>query len=72
VRQLTAALGILWAVLNAVVAVLFLVSSFTAETARKEGIAAQGALLIGGALILLFGWLLAQQSWRLMRQRTSA
>jgi hypothetical protein len=72
VRQLTAALGILWAVLNAVVAVLFLVSSFTAETARKEGIAAQLALLVGGALILLFGWLLAQQSWRLMRQRTQA
>jgi hypothetical protein len=72
VKQLTAVLGILWAVLNAVVAVLFLVSSFTAETARKEGIAAQGALLIGGALILLFGWLLAQQSWRLLRQRTSA
>ena len=71
-KQLAAALGILWAVLNAVVAVLFLVSSVTAETARKEGILAQGALLIGGALILLFGWLLAQQSWRLLRQRTSA
>jgi hypothetical protein len=72
VRQLTAVLGILWAVLNAVVAGFFLVSSFTAETAKKEGILAQGALLIGGALILLFGWLLAQQSWRLLRHRTSA
>ena len=71
-RQLTAVLGILWAVLNAVVAGFFLVSSFTAETAKKEGILAQGALLIGGALILLFGWLLAQQSWRLLRHRTSA
>ena len=52
------------------VAGFFLVSSFTAETAKKEGILAQGALLIGGALILLFGWLLAQQSWRLFRHRT--
>jgi hypothetical protein len=71
VRQLAAILGIVWAALNAVVAALFLVSSFTAETARKEGIAAQGALLIGGLLILIFGWLLAQQSWRLFRHRTS-
>jgi len=71
VRQLTAVLGILWAALNVIVAGLFLFSSFTAETAKKEGIAAQGALLIGGALILLFGWLLAQQSWRLLRHRTS-
>ena len=70
-RQLAAVLGILWAVLNAVVAAFFLVSSFTAETAKKEGIFAQGALLIGGALILLFGWLLVQQSWRLLQHRTS-
>ena len=39
-RQVAAALGILWAALNVVLALLFLVSSFTAKTAAKEGILA--------------------------------
>jgi hypothetical protein len=70
VRRVSALLGILWAALNVIVAGFFLVSSFTAETARKEGILAQLSLLIGGALILAMGWLLAQQSWRLFQHRT--
>ena len=71
-RQVAAVLGILWAALNVVLALLFLVSSFTAKTAAKEGILAQLALLIGGGLILVFGALLARESWKLMSQRTVA
>jgi len=71
-RQVAAVLGILWAALNVVLALLFLVSSFTAKTAAKEGILAQLALLIGGGLILVFGALLARESWKLMSQRTAA
>ena len=69
-RTVAAILGIAWAVLNLVLAGLFVASSFTKTTPMKEGILAQLALLIGGLLILGMGWLLAQQSWRLLRQRT--
>ena len=68
-RQVAAILGILWAALNLVLALLFLLNSFTAKTAMKEGILAQLALLIGGALILVFGALLARESWRMLTQR---
>ena len=71
-RPVAAILGILWAALNLVLAVLFLVNSFTAKTAAKEGILAQLALLVGGALILAFGALLAKESWRMLTQRTAA
>ena len=70
-RPVVALLGIVWAVLNLVLAALFVASSFTKTTPMKEGILAQLALLIGGLLILGMGWLLAQQSWRLLRHRTS-
>ena len=69
-RPVAAVLGLAWAVLNLVLAALFVASSFTKTTPMKEGILAQLALLIGGLLILGMGWLLAQQSWRLLRQRT--
>ena len=71
-RPVAAVLGIVWAALNLVLAAVFLFSSFTKTTPMKEGILAQLALLIGGLLILAMGWLLAQQSWRLMRHRTEA
>lgn len=71
-RPVAAVLGIVWAALNLVLAAVFLFSSFTKITPMKEGILAQLALLIGGLLILAMGWLLAQQSWRLMRHRTEA
>ena len=69
-RQIAALLGIAWATLNAVVGAFFVTGAFTATTAQKEGIAAQLALFVGGMLIITFGWLLTQQSWRLFRQRT--
>jgi len=40
-RQIVAVIGILWAAVNLIVAGFFLVSSFTATTAAKEGILAQ-------------------------------
>ena len=61
-RQVAAVIGILWAAVNVIVAGFFLVSSFTATTAAKEGILAQLALLIGGVLIVVFSGLLARTS----------
>ena len=69
-KQLVAVLGILWAALNLIVAAFFLGSSFTATTAAKEGILAQLALLIGGALIAIFSALLARSSWGLFAGKT--
>ena len=71
-RQLAAVIGILWAALNLVVAGFFLTSSFTATTAAKEGIAAQLALLIGGALIAIFSLLLARTSLNLFSSKVEA
>jgi ABC-type polysaccharide/polyol phosphate export permease len=68
-RQLVAVIGILWAALNLVVAALLLTGSFTATTAAKEGIAAQLALLVGGALIAIFSALLVRSSWSLLSGR---
>ena len=64
-RQLVAVIGLVWAALNLVVAALFLTGSFTAATPAKEGLAAQLALLVGGALIAIFSVLLARSSWSL-------
>ena len=69
-RQLVALLGLLWALLNLVLAAYFLAGSFTATTVAKEGIVAQLALLMGGALIGIFAALLARGSWQLFRHRT--
>jgi len=69
-RRLVAVLGIAWATANAVVGAFFVTGAFTATTAQKEGIAAQLALFVGGMLIITFGWLLTQQSWRLLMHRT--
>jgi hypothetical protein len=68
-RPLVAVLGIVWAVLNLALGVVFLASSFTAQTPQHEGILAQLALLAGGALVGAFAVLLALQSWKLMSQR---
>lgn len=68
-RQLAAALALVWGVLNAIIGAFFVTGAFTATTARKEGLAAEAALLIGGVLIGVFSWLLAQQSWRLFQQK---
>jgi hypothetical protein len=54
------------------VAAFFLMGSFTATTAAKEGIAAQLALLIGGALIAIFSALLARSSWGLFSARAES
>lgn len=70
-KQVAALLGIAWATLNAIVGAFFVTGAFTATTAQKEGIPAQLALFVGGMLIIAFGWLLTQQSWRLLRQGAS-
>jgi hypothetical protein len=72
VKQVVALIGILWAALNVVLAGLFLASSFTAGTLRKEGIIAQLSLLVGGGLILVFAVILAWQAWKLLQHRTVA
>ena len=68
-RRLVALLGLLWALANGILGAFFVTGAFTATTAQKEGIAAQGALFLGGLLIGVFSWLLAQQSVRLFGQR---
>ena len=71
-RQVVALIAIAWSLLNIVVAGLFMASSFTAGTPRKEGFVAELALLFGGSLILLFAVILARQAWKLFRHRASA
>jgi ABC-type polysaccharide/polyol phosphate export permease len=69
-RQVVAALGLVWALLNLIVAAFFMKGSFTATTAAKEGIAAQLALLIGGLLIGVFALMLARGALTLFVRRT--
>ena len=71
-RQLAAVLGILWAIQNAILGAFLVTGAFTATTAQKEGILAQLAIFVGGVLIGVFSWLLAQQSWRLFGQRAES
>ncbi|MGH2377389.1 MAG: hypothetical protein ACRDGT_02830 [Candidatus Limnocylindria bacterium] len=60
-RPLLAAGGLLWALGSLAVAFYFVTSAFTAQTAAKEGILAQLALLLGGLAIAGFALLLARQ-----------
>jgi len=66
-KRLVAILALLWAALNVVIAYLFVTNAFVAKTAIKEGLPAQAALLLGGALIAVFAVALARQSLRILR-----
>ncbi len=50
-RRAVAAMQLVWALINVVVAYFFVTNAFVAKTAIKEGLPAQAALLLGGALI---------------------
>jgi len=69
---LRAALALVWAALNAVVALLFLANAFTAKTAAKEGIIAQLSLLVGGLLIGAFAVFVARRCILSFTQRVAA
>jgi len=49
------------------IAYLFITNAFVAKTAIKEGLPAQAALLLGGALIAVFAVALAWQSLQILR-----
>lgn len=68
-RVFFGAFGLVWALASLLVAFLFITNSFVAKTAAKEGLPAQLALLVGGALIGTFAALLARQSLGMLRQR---
>ncbi len=70
-RRVVAALGLVWALLNVVVASFFVSGAFTAHTAQKEGILAQLSLLLGGVAIEVLASFVAWQAWRLFRHRVS-
>jgi hypothetical protein len=61
-----ALLALLWVAANLVLSYFFLISSFTAKTAAKEGILAQLSLLVGGVLIAGFAVLLARECFRMV------
>jgi hypothetical protein len=52
---------------NVVIAYFFVTNAFVAKTAIKEGLPAQAALLLGGALIAVFAVALAWESLRIFR-----
>jgi hypothetical protein len=58
---------LLWAAVNVVLAYFFVTNAFVAKTAIKEGLPAQAALLLGGALIAVFAVALARQSLQILR-----
>ena len=66
-KRLVAILELLWAAVNVVIAYLFITNAFVAKTAIKEGLPAQAALLLGGALIAVFAGTLAWQSLQILR-----
>jgi len=66
-KRLVAILELLWAAVNVVIAYLFITNAFVAKTAIKEGLPAQAALLLGGALIAVFAGTLAWQSLQIIR-----
>jgi len=66
-KRLVAILALLWAAVNVVLAYFFIAGAFVAKTAIKEGLPAQAALLLGGALIAVFAVALARQSLRILR-----
>ncbi len=66
-KRLVATVELLWAAVNVVIAYLFVTNAFVAKTAIKEGLPAQAALLLGGALIAVFAVTLAWQSFQILR-----
>ena len=66
-KRLVAILALLWAAVNVVLAYFFIADAFVAKTAIKEGLPAQAALLLGGALIAVFAVALASQSLQILR-----
>ena len=66
-KPLVAIVELLWAAVNLVIAYLFVTNAFVAKTAIKEGLPAQAALLLGGALIAVFAVTLARQSLQVLR-----
>jgi len=66
-RALAAVLGLVWSLVNLVIAYFFVTSAFVAKTAAKEGILAQLSLLVGGVLIAGFAILLARECVRMFR-----
>jgi len=66
-KAVVAVLAIVWAVVNLLVAYLFITNAFVAKTAAKEGPPAQAALLLGGLLIAVFAVLVARQGLALLR-----
>lgn len=71
-RTAVAALGLVWALGNLLVAYLFVTSAFVAKTAAKEGILSQLSLLVGGLVIAAFALLLARQCVSLIVTRRAA
>lgn len=66
-KRLVAIVELLWAAVNVVLAYFFVTNAFVAKTAIKEGLPAQAALLLGGALIAVFAVILARQSLQVLR-----
>lgn len=71
-RAAVAALGLVWALGNLLVAYFFVTSAFVAKTAAKEGILSQLSLLVGGLVIAAFALLLARQCVSLIVTRRAA
>lgn len=70
-RLALGALAVLWAAGSLVVAYFFLWSAFGAQTAAKEGVLSQIALLLGGIGIAVLGVLVIRQFVLSMRRRTA-
>ncbi|TMG53269.1 MAG: hypothetical protein E6H84_12205 [Chloroflexi bacterium] len=66
-KPVAGALGIVWALVNLILAYYFLADAFIAKTAAREGILAQASLLLGGLLMGLFALLVARVGVRLIR-----
>jgi len=71
-RVLFAAIGVLWALASLLVAYLFITNAFVAKTAAKEGLPAQLALLVGGAVIAIFAIALARLCAGMIRRDLGA
>jgi hypothetical protein len=67
VKTVAGAFGLVWAIVNLVLAYYFLADAFVAKTAGKEGILAQASLLLGGLLMGIFALLVARVCVRLVR-----
>lgn len=71
-RRFVAVLGLLWALANLLVSYLMVTSAFVAKTAVKEGLPAQGALLLGGVTIEVFAVVLIWQCLRVIVSHDAA